>query len=63
MLPPREAAKRISPEGRSFSPALPWEQMIGIRNVLIHNYDNVDLEIVWDTVSKDLPDLITKLEK
>jgi len=57
-----EAAKRVSSAGRSSASSLPWDQMIGIRNVLIHNYDNVDLEIVWDTVTKDLPPLIRQLE-
>jgi uncharacterized protein with HEPN domain len=58
-----EAARRVSLETRSSLLSLPWEQMIGIRNVLIHDYDNVDLDIVWDTVSKDLPGLIQELEK
>ncbi|HXZ10247.1 MAG TPA: DUF86 domain-containing protein [Paraburkholderia sp.] len=37
------------------SPALPWHQMIGMRNRMAHGYFDVDLEIVWDTVTKHLP--------
>ena len=36
--------------------------MIGIRSVMIHDYDDIDLQIVWDTVMKDLPPLIQRLE-
>ena len=57
-----EAARRISPETRSKLTNLPWEQMIGIRNVMIHDYDDIDLNIVWDTVMKDLPPVIQRLE-
>ena len=37
--------------------------MIGMRNVMIHNYDDVDMAIVWETVEKDLPALISAVEK
>lgn len=57
-----EAARRISMETRSELTDLPWEQMIGIRNVMIHDYDDIDLNIVWDTVMKDLPPVIERLE-
>ena len=57
-----EAARRISPETRARLPQLPWEAMIGMRNILIHEYDDVDLMIVWDTVQKDLPRLVANLE-
>ncbi len=57
-----EASRRISPETRAALADIPWQQMIGIRSVLIHDYDDIDLEIVWDTVMKDLPSLIQCLE-
>ena len=57
-----EAARRIKAETRAKLTDLPWEQMIGIRNVMIHDYDDIDLEIVWDTVMKDLPPVIQRLE-
>lgn len=57
-----EAARRMSRGVRSTLDDLPWEQMIGIRSVMIHDYDDIDLQIVWDTVMKDLPPLIRRLE-
>ncbi len=57
------AARRISEEMRAAYPDLPWSDMIGMRNVIIHEYDDVDLVIVWETVHNDLPPLIDALEK
>ena len=57
-----EAAKRISTETRSQVSHLPWDAMIGMRNVMIHKYDDVDMTIVWATVKIDLPALIKLLE-
>jgi len=53
-----EAARRISDEGQAAYPGLPWMQMIGMRNIMIHEYDNVDMRIVWNTVKNSLPVLI-----
>ncbi len=44
-------------------PDLPWKEMIGMRNFLIHDYDDIDIHIVWSTVTKDLPDLLSKMER
>lgn len=57
-----EAAKRISAETRSQLSHLPWDAMIGMRNVMIHEYDGVDMSIVWTTIKKDIPSLIKLLE-
>jgi uncharacterized protein with HEPN domain len=57
-----EAARRLSPEARQTLPGLAWNAMIGMRNVLVHEYDDVDLHVVWETVQKDLPSLIAILE-
>ncbi len=57
-----EAARRISEETRKAYPGLPWKEMIGMRNFLIHDYDDVDIQIVWKTVKKDLPDLLDKMK-
>ena len=57
-----EAARRISDEFQSLWPDLPWCDMIGMRNVMIHGYDTVDLSIVWRTVQHDLPDLVQGIE-
>ena len=45
------------------NPEIPWLQVIGLRNRLIHGYDSVDFDILWAIVKNDLPDLIRKLEK
>ena len=58
-----EAARRISDETRATYPKLPWKAMVGMRNVMIHEYDGVDLNIVWETLQKDLPDLVKSIEK
>ena len=57
-----EAARRISDSFRSNHPELPWAEMIGMRNLLIHEYDDVDLHVVWRTVVYELPDLVKKIE-
>jgi uncharacterized protein with HEPN domain len=58
-----EAASRIPPDGRAQYPSIPWHQVIGIRNRLIHAYSDVNLDIVWSTVQEDLPPLIAALEQ
>lgn len=52
-----EAARNVSREFRKANAEIPWEQMTGTRNRLIHEYFGVDLEIVWQTVEQDLPNL------
>lgn len=53
-----EASRRVSPQTRAAFPGIPWNEMVGMRNLMIHDYDDVDLEIIWDTVQSDLPRLI-----
>lgn len=57
-----EAASRVSDETRKLLPGLPWNQMIGIRNRLVHGYFDIDYERVWTTVQDDLEPLATQLE-
>jgi len=57
-----EAAKRLSDEFRSQHPEVPWRMVAGMRDKLIHEYDAVDLEEAWRTVSSDIPRLIALLE-
>jgi uncharacterized protein with HEPN domain len=57
-----EAARRLSDETRLMMPDIPWADLIGMRNVMIHEYDDVDLSIVWDTVKTDLEKLIAALK-
>lgn len=58
-----EAARRISDKMKATYPKVPWNEMIGMRNVMVHEYDDVDMVIVWDTVKKDIPALISAIEK
>ena len=57
-----EAARRTSEAKRNELPHLPWRAMIGMRNIVIHEYDTIDWQSVWDTLQKDLPILIATLE-
>jgi uncharacterized protein with HEPN domain len=56
-----EAASRVANDVRNQFPTVPWQEIVGTRNRLIHGYDRVDLRIVWDTVQDDLPPLIETL--
>lgn len=58
-----EASRRISAETRQRLPEVPWQSMIGMRNVMIHEYDDVDLKIVWDTAQQFIPRLLDILDK
>jgi uncharacterized protein with HEPN domain len=58
-----EAASRVSKATQRRHPQVPWPQIIGMRNRLIHGYDVVDLGIVWQTVTEELPPLIDELER
>ncbi|MBI5888204.1 MAG: DUF86 domain-containing protein [Deltaproteobacteria bacterium] len=58
-----EAASKVSEETKAKYPSMPWLDIINMRNRLIHAYFDIDLEIVWDTVTKDIPPLIAELEK
>lgn len=58
-----EAAGKVSSDGKARFAGVPWPQIIATRNRLIHGYDAVDLDVLWDTIENDLPDLISKLEK
>ena len=58
-----EAASRISVNDRQHFSQVPWDSIIGMRHRLIHGYDIVDYDIVWKTVTEDLPPLIILLEK
>lgn len=54
-----EAAKRLSQAFRDAHPQIPWPLVTGMRDKLIHHYDAVDLGVVWDTIQKDLPNLLS----
>jgi len=56
-----EAAKRISPTFREEHPEIPWRKMTGMRDVVIHVYDRVDLEEVWRTATQAVPELLEQI--
>lgn len=57
-----EAAGRVPPEVRAECPQIPWPQIVSLRNRLIHGYDAVDFDILWQIIATDLPPLIQALE-
>jgi len=58
-----EATKNLSVEFRNKYPEIPWRQIAGMRDKLIHGYFGVDLGAVWDTATKDIPSLKVKLQE
>jgi uncharacterized protein with HEPN domain/predicted nucleotidyltransferase len=58
-----EAGTKISNQSREDLPQIPWPNIIGMRNRLIHAYFDINLDILWKTVIEDLPPLISKLEE
>ena len=57
-----EAASHVSTVCKETYPEIPWFQIIGMRNRLVHEYFDIDLERVWETVQQDVPRLISQLE-
>jgi len=57
-----EAASKVSQEAREQIPGIEWQDVIGMRNRLIHAYFEIDESILWDTVIHDIPKLIEELE-
>ena len=52
-----EASRAISTELQAQYPQVPWRAIIGMRNILVHHYFGIDLDIVWNAVEHNLPDL------
>ncbi|WP_420636629.1 DUF86 domain-containing protein [Candidatus Palauibacter sp.] len=57
-----EAAAHVSEDTRRTQPGIPWAEIVGMRNRLVHVYFDIDLQLVWATVRDDLPALTTLLE-
>jgi uncharacterized protein with HEPN domain len=57
-----EAAKRLSPEFRHQHPAIPWKRIAGMRDIIAHQYDRIDIDILWDVIHTNIPDLLPMLE-
>ena len=58
-----EAARRVSQESREAHPQIPWAAIIGMRHKVVHDYLNVDEDVVWNTVTLELAPLVTQLEQ
>ena len=56
-----EAVKRLSPEFREGRPDVPWKKIAGMRDFLVHAYDDVDVGSVYETLKTDVPDLLERL--
>ncbi len=59
----REAAARVSQNFRDNHPGIPWQDIISLRNRLIHGYDSVDFDILWEIVRRDVPELISQMKQ
>jgi uncharacterized protein with HEPN domain len=57
-----EAAAKVSALGRARIPAIPWAVVVGMRNRLVHGYDEVNVEIVWKVATEEVAVLIAALE-
>ena len=58
-----EAAARVSQRFRARHSEIPWTQIIGLRNVIVHQYGDVDYEIIWQVAKHDVPDLRAQIER
>ena len=58
-----EAANRVPRDVQQRAPRIPWSEIIGMRHRLIHGYDQVDFDILWQIVVRDLPRLVPELEE
>jgi len=57
-----EAASKVSGEARSQLPGIDWRAIIGMRNRLIHTYYDINFDVLWNTITSDIPELIAELE-
>jgi len=58
-----EAANAVSAQSKAKMTGIPWREVIGMRNQLIHSYFEISYRIIWTTVTEDIPKLISELEK
>lgn len=57
-----EATTRLSSELRVEHPEIPWKSMAGMRNILVHQYDEVDFNLLWDAIEITIPEVLGKIE-
>jgi uncharacterized protein with HEPN domain len=53
-----EATKRLSTDFRTIYPDIPWRDIAGMRDILAHQYDRINLDTLWDVIQSDIPELI-----
>ncbi len=58
-----EAANRVPPEDQRSYPQIPWSQLVSLRNRLIHGYDKVDFDILWQILTLNLPGVVADLQQ
>lgn len=63
MIQLSESVKKLSAEIKQKCADIPWNEMYGMRNRIVHDYGNVDLSVVYDTVKEDIPELLLRFEE
>ena len=58
-----EAATRVSRAGQTLYPEIPWARAIGTRHRMVHDYDRIEYDVVWDTIAEDFPPLVAALKR
>lgn len=58
-----EAARRVSPPFQQTHPEIPWRKIVGMRHKVVHDYLEVDYDLVWDVVTAELPPLVRQLSQ
>lgn len=56
-----EATKRLSRQFREQHPEVPWDDIAGMRDIVAHQYDRIDLDIVWQVIQRNIPELLNVL--
>lgn len=56
-----EATKRLSRQFREHHPEVPWDDIAGMRDIVAHQYDRIDLDIVWQVIQRNIPELLNVL--
>ena len=58
-----EATKRIPEEERVKYPSIPWQEMAGMRDRVVHEYDEIDLNVIWKTIQNDIPSVLPEIDR
>jgi len=56
-----EAASRVSPAFRDLYPGVPWKKIVGMRHRIVHDYLHIDADILWEVVTRNIPELVKLL--